>query len=871
MNDQYQVSRVLRVGTRLFGWTERVDATALGLRRTRDGVTALVNGVAFLTTAVFAAIAGEQFYVIHGFLAALDPLFWLSPSLAGFAASAALLGACFLMYRFLDARSRAVSMPKRRDDQPAVVELFSGGRVENAATLFAPGGVKAVEEAWGFAAKYGHASVEPLHLALGSMGAEDVAVLFGRLGVSFDAVKDPLGRRLGTRTVGPTAGFAPEAEEALMEALATAYREGFVSARPLDIFEAAFAKDPFLAELLLDAGVDAHDFANAVAWIRVNELLRERYRRFREQAAFKPTDTMDRAMTAVATHALDAVSEDWTAAAVQGHLPLLVGRDREMKELLRAMEGGRQSVVLVGSHGVGKDALLAGLAERMVEERVPKSLQDKRLVRLSIPHLVAGGTSAELQERFLAVLYDVAKARNVVLILPDADQLLDVPELVPILVDFLNRGITFAVATCSPEAYAARFERSLLGRGFQQVVVDEPETDQAIRILESRVGFIERLSGALFTYGAVKQAVALSDRYMHERFLPEKAIELAEETANDVVAKKGKDSVVTAEDVAAVVAEKTKIPVTQVAEGERDTLLHLEERMRGRVIGQEEAVKAVSSALRRARTDLRSDHRPIANFLFLGPTGVGKTELAKTVAEAYFGSEAAMLRFDMSEYQRPDSVARLIGTPGNGQGGLLTEAVRRTPFAIILLDELEKAHPDVLNLFLQVFDDGRLTDAAGRTADFTNAVIVATSNAGADYVQDAVGQGTPLEQIRTHLMEQELRGTYRPEFLNRFDGVIVFRPLSREDVGAIAEIMIRQVASRLDPRGIRFRAEHDAVAELADRGYDPKFGARPLRRVIQEEVENAIANALLEGKVKRRDTIVLKPGGQIAIEAGTAL
>ncbi len=869
--DQRQVNRVLRVGTRVFGWTERVDPAALGLRRTRDGVSALVNGAAFLLTAASAAVAAEQLYVIHGFLAALDPLFWLSPSLAGFAASAALLGGCFLAYRFWDARSRTSAMPKRADDRPATVEPFAGGRVENAAALFAPGGVRSVEDAWGFAAKYGHAAVEPLHLALGSMGAEDVALLFGRLGVSFSAIKDPLARRLGTRPAGPTAGFSPEAEETLMEALATAYREGFSAARPLDLFEAAFAKDPFLAELLLDTGVDAGDFANAVAWIRVNELLRERYRRFREQAAFKPTDNMDRAMTAVATPALDAVSEDWTAAAVGGQLPLLVGRDREMKELLRALEGGRQSVVLVGSHGVGKDALLAGLAERMVEERVPTSLQDKRLVRLTIPHLVAGGSPAELQERFLAVLYDAAKARNVVLVLPDADQLLDVPELVPLLVDFLNRGITFAVATCSPEEYTARFERSLLGRGFQKVVVDEPETDQAIRILESRVGFIERLSGALFTYGAVKQAVALSDRYMHERFLPEKAIELAEEVANDVVARKGKDSLVMAEDVAAVVAEKTKIPVTQVAEGERDTLLHLEERMRGRVIGQEEAVSAVASALRRARTDLRSDHRPIANFLFLGPTGVGKTELAKTVAEAYFGSEAAMLRFDMSEYQRPDSVARLIGTPGSGQGGLLTEAVRRTPFSIILLDELEKANPDVLNLFLQVFDDGRLTDAAGRTADFTNAVIVATSNAGADYVQDAVGQGTPLDQIRTHLMEQELRGTYRPEFLNRFDGVIVFRPLSREDVSKIAELMIRQVAARLDPRGIRFRAELDAVAELAARGYDPKFGARPLRRVIQEEVENAIANALLEGKVKRRDTIVLKPGGQIAIEAGAAL
>ncbi len=869
--DSFPLQRVARIGNRSFGWTERVDAAALGLRRTRDGVRGLVNGAAFLTTAVFAAIAGEQLYVLHGFDAALRLSFWFTPSLAGFATSAAAFSACFLAYRVWDARAQSITMPMRADDARVVVEPFAGGHVENAARLFAPGGVKSVEEAWGFAVKYGHAQVEPLHLALGAMGAEDVALLFGRLGVGFDAVKDPLGRRLATHAEGEMAGFSPEAEAVLMEALVTAYREGFATARPLDVFEAAYHADPFLQELLLDAGVDPSDFSNAVAWIRVGEKLRERYRRFKAEAAFKPTDNMDRAMTAVATPSLDAVSEDWTAAAARGHLPLLIGREREMKELLRALEGGRQSVVLVGSPGVGKDALVAGLAERMVEERVPKALQDKRLVRIHLPHLLAGGTPAELQERLLMVLSDAAKARNAVLVLPDVDQLADTPELLPILGDFLNRGMTFAVATCTPEAWASRVERSLLGRVFQPVTLDEPDPNQAIRVLESRVGFIEHVSGALFSYGAVKQAVALSDRYMHDRFLPEKAIELAEEVATDVVTRNGKGSLVTAEDVAAVVAEKTKIPVTQVAEGERETLLHLEERMRGRVIGQEEAVKAVSAALRRARTDMRSDHRPIANFLFLGPTGVGKTELAKTIAEAYFGSESAMLRFDMSEYQRPDSVARLIGVPGGGQGGLLTEAVRRTPFAIILLDELEKAHPDVLNLFLQVFDDGRLTDAAGRTADFTNTVIVATSNAGAEYVQDAVGQGTPLEEIRTRLMEQELRGVYRPELLNRFDGVIVFRPLSREDVSQIADIMVRQVAARLDPRGIRFRAEPAALAALAERGYDPKFGARPLRRVVQEEVENAIANALLEGKVKRRDTIVLQAGGGIAIEPGAAL
>jgi len=311
--------------------------------------------------------------------------------------------------------------------------------------------------------------------------------------------------------------------------------------------------------------------------------------------------------------------------------------------------------------------------------------------------------------------------------------------------------------------------------------------------------------------------------------------------------------------------------LTQVAEDERDKLLHLEDRMHGRIIGQDEAVKAVSSALRRARTELRSDHRPIAAFLFLGPTGVGKTELAKTVAETYFGSEDAMIRFDMSEYQDPLAINKLIGSPGSRAGGQLSEAVRRHPFSIVLLDELEKAHPDVLNLFLQVFDDGRLTDATGRTVDFSNTIIVATSNAAADYIQDAVSAGTTMEEMKTRLLEVELRQVYHPEFLNRFDGVVVFRPLSLNNVEKIARLFMKSVSDRLEAKGIRFRASDEAIEALARKGFDPKFGARPLRRVIQDEVDTAIADALLQGKLTRRDTVVLQPGGKLQIEKAKSL
>lgn len=867
--ERFEPTVSVTIGGRSFAWKERVDATARNLRHGRDAAAASVNIAVGAIGVVALVLAGVQAAVLHDLSLLLTREFWSVPSLVGFLVSLAGLCVCFLFYRRLHARSHHATMPKRRDEAAATVGPVSGP-VEDAAILFTPEAERCVEEAYGFAQKYAHAAVVPLHLAVGAMSGDDVAVLFGRLGIAFDQVKDPIAHRLQSLPSGGNTALSPEAETVLLEALADSYREGTKAVEPLDVFAAAVRHEPFFTELFFGLGVDEKAFANGVAWIRINAVLRDRYHQFREAAAHKPTGAMDRAMTAVATRALDAVSDDLTAEAVYGRLPLLVGREAEMANLLRSIEGGHQSVILVGSAGVGKAAVLAGLAERMVEERVPKILQDKRLVSLSLPLLLAGGTPDEAQARLLAVLNDVAHARNIVLVIQNIDQILSAPELTPVLGDALARGFAFAVATITPEAYAD-FERSPLGRLFQKISLPEPGRDEAIRVLESKVGAIENEIGAIFTYEALSQAVALTDRYMHDAFLPEKAIEVCREAALQVQKTRGKDALIVGEDVAAIVSEKARVPVTKVAEGEKDTLMHLEERMRGRVIGQDEAVKAVASALRRARAELRSEKRPIATFLFLGPTGVGKTELAKTVAEAYFGSENALLRFDMSEYGRSDSVARLIGVPGSGQGGLLTEAVRHQPFSIILLDELEKANPDVLNLFLQVFDDGRLTDSVGRTVDFTNAVIICTSNAGAAYVQDAIGAGTPLDQIKTHLMEEELRAIYRPEFLNRFDGLIVFRPLSMDDVGQIAYLLVGKVAQRLEPKGIHFRAADAAIAELAQKGYDPKFGARPLRRVVQEEVENAIANALLEGRAKRRDTIVLEAGGQIKVETAPPL
>jgi ATP-dependent Clp protease ATP-binding subunit ClpB len=311
--------------------------------------------------------------------------------------------------------------------------------------------------------------------------------------------------------------------------------------------------------------------------------------------------------------------------------------------------------------------------------------------------------------------------------------------------------------------------------------------------------------------------------------------------------------------------------VTAVTSSERDKLLNLEERMHERLIGQDEAVTAVASALRRARAELRAKNRPIAAFLFLGPTGVGKTELAKTIAATYFGAEKNMIRLDMSEYQQPESVNRLIGVPGETGGGLLSEAVRREPFALVLLDEFEKAHPDILNIFLQVMEDGRLTDNEGRTVDFTNAIIVATSNAGSQYIQDAIRAGRNTDEVKAGLLNTELKGIFKPELLNRFDGVIVFKPLTADEIERVAWLMIGRLTDELEARGIAFSATDAAVRELAAIGFDPVFGARPMRRAIQEKVENALAEVLLKEEVGRRDQVILEPGGVIRVEKGKKL
>ncbi len=860
------------VEKKMYVLANSIDQASMELRSAKSAASRMVSGLMFVVFAILCLSAAALLVLKYGIESIIDISTILLPSVGMGLFSVALLVGCFLFLHQSEIVRRIVHIPKRARGS-LTPELIPVDETQKDAidivSFFDAGAIKSLQSAFSVAERFGHAEIEPLHVFIGALDDNAASIVFGRLGISFEKIKDPLGRRLSTRQLGKLTGLSPIAQETILFAFRNAYEQDREVVSSLELFFEAYKHDEYLHDLLNEQGIDVPQFENMVEWIRINDKIQEQYTRFQKAAVLKPTGAMNRSMTSVATPILDAFSQDLTTAAVQGQLPMMIGREKEIEEIFRVIEGGRESAVLVGPLGVGKGSILSGIAGLMVEERVPDILKDKRLVRISIPHLVAGVTEEVAQERILLMLDEVARSRNIILAFLDLDQLTD--DLATLLVDFLSRSGTFAIGTTTPQDYTSTIERSVLGRIFQKVLVQEPDTRSAIQVLESKIGGIEYQQNVIFSYRAVEKCVTLSDRYMHEMYLPKKAIEIAREVSLQVFKNRGENALVTDEDVAKIISLKTGVPVTGVAEDEKMKLLHLEEEMHGRIIGQDEAVKAVASALRRARADVRPGTRPIASFLFLGSTGVGKTELAKTLAATYFGSEQMMVRVDMSEYQDVRSIDKLIGVPGTNQGGLFSEAVRTRPFSVILLDELEKADPNILNVFLQILDDGRVTDVSGRVIDFTNTIIIATSNAGTQYIQDAVTRGETTDAIKIHLMEEELRTVYRPEFLNRFDGIIVFKPLEELQIVEITRLMITQITKRLEAKGIGFQATEAAILELAHKGYDPKFGARPLRRVVQEQVDNAIANALLEGKVQRRDTIVLDAGGNMTIQKGQAL
>ncbi len=623
-----------------------------------------------------------------------------------------------------------------------------------------------------------------------------------------------------------------------------------------------------------------------------------------------------------ATPTLDQYGRDLTEAAREGRLDPVVGRETEVDQTLEVLSRRtKNNPVLIGDPGVGKTAIVEGLAQRIVNGDVPDTLKDRRVITLDLSGMVAGSKyRGEFEERLKGVIDEVTAAeRDVILFIDElhtvvgagaAEGSMDAGNM---LKPALARGELQVIGATTIDEYRRHIEKdAALERRFQPILVPEPSVEDTIEILRGLRDRYEAHHQVRITDEAIVAAAELSDRYITNRFLPDKAIDLVDQASArvrlrartappdqreaqervDAVQREVDSAVaaenyeranqlkgelgaarsrledardqrapaleVTPEDIAEVVSRSTGIPVAQLTEEERERLLRLEETLHARVVGQDEAVEAIAEAVRRARAGLADPNRPVGSFLFLGPTGVGKTELARALADALFGDENRMVRFDMSEFQERHTVSRLVGAPpgyvGYEEAGQLTEAVRRTPYTVLLLDEIEKAHPDVFNTLLQLLDAGRLTDAQGRTVDFSNAVVIMTSNVGADRILAATQAGRSMEELRETLM-QLLGQQFRPEFLNRIDEIIIFRGLDRTQLRQITTLLLEQTRRRLRAQNITLEISEQALDWLANRGFQPEFGARPLRRTIQRELDNQLSRLLLGGQLNPGDTV----------------
>jgi ATP-dependent Clp protease ATP-binding subunit ClpC len=639
------------------------------------------------------------------------------------------------------------------------------------------------------------------------------------------------------------------------------------------------------------------------------------------------------------TPTLDSLARDLTQMARDGKLDPVIGRSNEIERVIQVLSRRtKNNPVLIGEPGVGKTAIAEGLAQRIVDGDIPETLRNKRVMVLDMGTVVAGTKyRGEFEDRLKKITEEIRHAGNVILFIDELHTLIGAGgaegaiDASNILKPALARGELQCIGATTLDEYRKHIEKdAALERRFQPITVDQPTPEEAVQILKGLRDRYEAHHRVKITDEALEAAVRLSDRYITDRFLPDKAIDLIDEAASRVrlqshtappnlkeleaqleKVRNEKDAAVqsqefekaaamrdqeqklkqelesrknewkrmqddndikvTAEDIAHIVSAWTGIPVKQLAEEESERLLNMEQILHDRVIGQNEAVTAVARAIRRARAGLKDPKRPIGSFIFLGPTGVGKTELARALAAAMFGDEDAMIRIDMSEYMERHTTARLVGAPpgyvGYEEGGQLTEKVRRKPYSVVLLDEVEKAHPEVFNILLQVLDDGRLTDGKGRTVDFRNTVIIMTSNVGAEMIRKGSSLGfkpdtaNQYDDMKTKVMD-ELKKSFRPEFLNRIDEIIVFHPLTETEIGEIVELMVRELQKRLEEQDIRFTLTDRAKAFLAKEGFDPQYGARPLKRAIQRHIEDRLSEALLAGKVKRGDTIVIDSDDQ---------
>ncbi|MBL9029962.1 MAG: ATP-dependent chaperone ClpB [Caedimonas sp.] len=833
----------------------------------------------------------------------------------------------------------------------------------------------------------GHQRFTPEHLLQAMLQDKHgpASRLFGSMGISMESIEVAVTKALEKlpKVEGQGAGqiyLAPETARVFEQAEKIAQQEGdsFITVERL-LQAMVVVTDHEAGRILKSIGITPQKLSEAIAEMRKGR-------------------KADSATAEESYDALKKYARDMTALAREGKLDPVIGRDEEIRRTIQVLSRRtKNNPVLIGEPGVGKTAIIEGLAQRIVKGDVPESLKEKQLMALDLGALIAGAKfRGEFEERLKAVLQEITAAVGEIVLFIDelhtlvgagkADGAMDASNM---LKPALARGELHCVGATTLDEYRKYIEKdAALARRFQPVFVVEPTVSDTISILRGLKEKYELHHGIRITDNAIVAAATLSNRYISDRFLPDKAIDLVDEAASrlrmeadskpeeideldrkiiqlkierealkrendpdsqkrlgelemelseleqksntlteawraekdklmyaqklkeqldqarvelDIAQRQGQlaragelaygvipdlekklavaeDSgspvmlreEVTDDDIAAILSRWTGIPVDRMLEGEKEKLLHMEDFLHQRVVGQNSAISAISDAVRRARAGLQDQNRPIGSFLFLGPTGVGKTELTKVLAEFLFNEETALIRIDMSEYMEKHAVARLIGAPpgyvGYEEGGSLTEAVRRRPYQVILFDEVEKAHPDVFNVLLQVLDDGRLTDGQGRTVDFTNTLIIMTSNLGSEFLA-ALEPGQPAEAARNQVMEV-VRAAFRPEFLNRIDEILLFNRLALEDMKEVVNIQLERLKKLLDDRRIQLTVDDAAREWLANKGYDPVYGARPLKRVLQRELQNPLASLILEGKVQDKVTVTVQEGKLVLLVSG---
>ncbi len=778
------------------------------------------------------------------------------------------------------------------------------------------------------AQRFSHANIGPEHILLGIVGEPDgvAAKVLVNLGISLNKVRSAVEFIIGhgEATTRGEVGLSPGAKRVIELAIDEARYIGHNYIGTEHLLLGLLREGEGIAARVLDSlGVTL-------------EKVRGEITKVQEQGISRPKATR----TPSRTPALDQLGIDLTASARSGKLDPVIGRSKEIERIIQILSRRtKNNPALIGEPGVGKTAIVEGLAHRIVSGDVPETLEGKRLITLDIGSLVAGTKyRGEFEERLKKVIEEIKNAGNCILFIDEFHTIVGAGaaegavDAANILKPSLARGELQTIGATTLDDYRKYIERdAALERRFQPVLIAEPSVDDAIEILKGIKQRYEDHHRLTITDEALKAAVNLAARYIPDRFLPDKAIDLIDEAASRVrikhwtvpialkEARQSEDSLrrdkdaalatqqyeyaaelrsrelqteekikkleedwqaqlekekpeVTEQDIAEVVGMWTGIPVVQMTADESKRLLGMEEALHKRIVGQDEAIVSIAKAVRRARAGLKDPRHPIGNFIFLGPTGVGKTELVRALAEFMFGKEDALIRLDMSEFMERHTVARLVGAPpgyvGYDEGGQLTEAVRRKSYCVILLDEIEKAHPDVFNILLQVFDDGHLTDAKGRRVDFRNAIIVMTSNIGAETIRKGSGIGFATKQDEAKIREEsyermkekllgELKKSFRPEFLNRIDGVIVFHSLTKDNIRNIVDLMLAMVIKAMSEKGIKLEVTDAAKDFLGEKGYDEVFGARPLRRVIQDRVEDKLSEELLRGKFQFGDTVVV--------------